>query len=45
MLSYIINECQYNLPPRVCVVGDCIFAILIMIWIAVFIYAVYKTID
>lgn len=42
MISYFIQECSYNLPPKICVVGDIIFAILVMLMLVFIIWNLYK---
>jgi len=42
MISYLIQECSYNLPPKMCFIGDLIFAILLIIMLIFIIWNLYK---
>ena len=42
MISYLIQECNHNMPPKLCFIGDTIFAILIIIMLIFLIWNLYK---
>ena len=42
MISYLIQECSYNLPPKICVIGDVVFAILVITMLIFIIWNLYK---